>query len=45
LGISVALCSLDSSQNSDRAYIELQQRDSVVDARAVRMFEQWELAD
>jgi len=32
-------------ERRDRAYIEMRQRAGVVDARAVRMFEQWELAD
>ncbi|EHQ24460.1 4-hydroxybenzoate 3-monooxygenase [Mucilaginibacter paludis] len=32
-------------ERRDRAYIELRQRAGVVDARAVRMFEQWGLAD
>jgi len=32
-------------ERRNRAYIELRQRAGVVDARAVRMFEQWGLAD
>jgi p-hydroxybenzoate 3-monooxygenase len=32
-------------ERRDRAYIEMRQRAGVVDARAVRMFEKWELAD
>ncbi|MFD2937643.1 4-hydroxybenzoate 3-monooxygenase [Spirosoma flavum] len=32
-------------ERRDRAYIERRQRAGVVDARAVRMFEQWDLAD
>ncbi|MCX2484053.1 4-hydroxybenzoate 3-monooxygenase [Pedobacter sp. MR2016-24] len=32
-------------ERRDRAYIETRQRAGVVDARAVRMFEQWDLAD
>lgn len=32
-------------ERRDRAYIEMRQRAGVVDARAVGMFEQWELAD
>ncbi|KGO86637.1 hydroxybenzoate 3-monooxygenase [Flavobacterium rivuli WB 3.3-2 = DSM 21788] len=32
-------------ERRDRAYIEMRQRAGVVDARAVRMFEQWGLAD
>lgn len=32
-------------ERRDRAYIERWQRAGVVDARAVRMFEQWDLAD
>jgi p-hydroxybenzoate 3-monooxygenase len=32
-------------ERRDRAYIELRQRAGVVDARAVRMFDQWGLAD
>ena len=32
-------------ERRDRAYIEMRQRAGVVDARAVRMFEQWDLAD
>lgn len=32
-------------ERRERAYIETRQRAGVVDARAVRMFEQWELAD
>lgn len=32
-------------ERRDRSYIEMRQRAGVVDARAVRMFEQWDLAD
>ena len=32
-------------ERRDRAYIEMRQRAGVVDARSVRMFEQWDLAD
>lgn len=32
-------------ERRDRAYIEMRQRAGVVDARAVRMFEQWGMAD
>jgi len=32
-------------ERRDRAYIEMRQRAGVVDSRAVRMFEQWDLAD
>ncbi|MCF0057174.1 4-hydroxybenzoate 3-monooxygenase [Dyadobacter sp. CY356] len=32
-------------ERRDRAYIEMRQRAGVVDARGVRMFEQWDLAD
>src|ERR1700709_233066 len=32
-------------ERRDRAGIEMRQRAGVVDARAVRMFEQWDLAD
>ena len=32
-------------ERRNRAYIETRQRAGVVDARAVRMFEQWEMAD
>ncbi|RZM19838.1 MAG: FAD-dependent oxidoreductase, partial [Pedobacter sp.] len=39
-GISVTIL-----ERRDRGYIEMRQRAGVVDARAVRMFEQWGLAD